>query len=347
MRSWRLLLALATLVSGAACGPDDDRPTQTAPPRSVVPAGTYAGLAWLPEGRIVTGRNDGEGPSRLVSFREDGSELTVLDPPVVAGCRRTHYISPYSLADGRLSLTRICDPPVDAPVTETRYALVAWDLASEPEVLAEIPFDGEAVWKPDLSRGVAARSSDICATLMWVSHAGVEPWSLLVGEEAKQWKLSGEFDAQDVGDCRRFGRADQPAWTGAGDIAFFASPDSLGVQGHARLDVPWDLHVVSPSAPSAGAPVVTSIRYPRSLRTSPAGDRLAYGGFDARDTQGVWEYDVAMHRNRLVYTGDVDWLAWSPDGSRLALMTRASVDAERVGIAVVPIPPTSSPARTR
>ena len=105
------------------------------------------------------------------------------------------------------------------------------------------------------------------------------------------------------------------AWSPDGrSIAFFASPESAGVEGFSRLDRPWELMVLDPDS-LATRTLVRGVEHARATSWSPDGRWIAY----AAEEDGVFVVSADGGRPRRVSEEKALWLVWSPDGAQLAL----------------------------
>ena len=152
---------------------------------------------------------------------------------------------------------------------------------------------------------------------------------MIEGREGESWNLGSFFRDTSTSSCTNQGRAAWPAWASDGSrIAFFGSPESIGVSGQDRLDVPWNLYVMAPSATEA-RPILEDVTHAGALSWSPDSRWLAFsGGLDGQE--GTWLLDTRNNQPIAISASQALWLAWSPAGDEIA----ATVPTEAEGIAL-------------
>jgi hypothetical protein len=167
-----------------------------------------------------------------------------LQLPTLPGCRRTEYLLPHPLPDGRLGLSRLCETQ---DVLKDHFDLIAVDPASgriERRDGLGLYNPSGVTWQADLRRGFVAYYSGICGSIAAVTGAGVQRSAGPTTLDGRAWRLDQDFFEPGDTDCTPRGRADLPALTGDGRrLLFVASPESVGVSGQARIDVPWNLYL--------------------------------------------------------------------------------------------------------
>jgi dipeptidyl aminopeptidase/acylaminoacyl peptidase len=177
------------------------------------------------------------------------------------------------------------------------------------------------------------RGSFICHGIAEMDRSGVRQLDIQVGRRPTGFRLAEAFASQRGTDCPGVGWADQPTWS-IGDVAaFFASTEASSLTGQPRLDAPASLYLWRPGEREA-TEVISGIRDPRSLRWSPDGKSLAFGGEDSDGRSGTWLVrppDRALTRLTDV---SVSWLDWSPRGDAL------------IAILQEPLVPDDAPRRT-
>jgi Tol biopolymer transport system component len=171
-------------------------------------------------------------------------------------------------------------------------------------------------WAPDAKRGLVAQSDQICSSFAAVDSRGLHPLDLKLGTGGRAWSLASLFRATGDENCTKDGQADHPAFSPDGrQVAFFASPDAVGVSGQARLDVTWGLWMMSAAGDNPHR-VLGGLVEPTDVAWSPDGRWLA---FNARrgSYRGVWLYSLSTGTHRRVSGTDGSHVAWSPDGHQL------------------------------
>lgn len=279
-------------------------------------SGEFAGIAVLSDETVVVGhRPDPAVAATLLRVELETGALSPLDLDVAAPCESPDYLRPSRLPDGRLGALVRCPQSGDTVV-------VAIDVADgDTQVLAELhTVPGEMAWSPSLDRALADFGSDICGSMAWISNGEIMPLQMSVEAGGRSFALDEAYRHMAGGDCREDGRAAWPSWSADDQLAFFASPASIGVEGLERLDMPWSLFIADPTEDSARA-VIHDVVSPRGLSWSPDGSRLAFSG-DTSAGSGTWLVDT---QGDLTHVSDVslDWLTWEPSGTAIIGLWRS------------------------
>ena len=284
------------------------------------PARDYVNAAWIAEDDVVVEINPPGRADRFVPLsimRPDGSELRRLQLPDDKRCDRTEYVGARRLPDGRLGVVRLCTDLGGAEPTED--TLFAYDLATrELEVLLRTDQGlGSYTWDPDLRRGLYSVSSGVCAGIGAFGRDGLEPFDVVLRDGGVSWRLDSPLRSPS-GDCDfAEGRAKLPEWSpDGGQIAFFASPQSAGVEAMERVHEPWNLYLMDPER-RVPRPVIRDVKEPSAPLWSPDGKSLAFSGELEEEEPGIFLYSVEDERLQRVVTGNVGPDSWSPDGTRL------------------------------
>jgi hypothetical protein len=226
----------------------------------------------------------------------------------------TDYGVAGALPDGRLGILRRCRS------SKAPHAILAFDPSSE-RVEPLIPSLGELFgrfglgsisWGPTLEKAIATHSSGICASIAWIKSGGLEPIPQRMSDGGRSWRLDEDF--VDPGDCGRRGRAANATWSRQrNQIAFLASPESIGRDGQARLDVPWHIYLTNPDDLNPRA-ILRNILHPIDLTWSPDGRFLAFNA----EASGIYVFELTTKRLIQVSRKGRDGaLQWSPDGQEL------------------------------
>ena len=281
-------------------------------------SGEFFGIAAMSDGTVVVGHEpDLSAPTALLRIDLATGEASSVDLDATAPCDSPDVFRPSRLPDGRLGALVSCPVSGDSVV-------VAIDVTDGggTEVLAELSsVPGHLAWNPELDRALADFGSDICGSLAWVSDRGeLSPMELTVEAAGRSFSLGDAYRGMRGGDCRDDGRAAWPSWSVDDKLAFFASPQSIGADGSARLAIPWSLFIADPDEDFATA-VVHDVSSPRSLSWSPDGSRLAFARVPSAGS-GTWLVDP---QGTLTQVSDVslEWLSWDPSGTALIGLWRS------------------------
>jgi Tol biopolymer transport system component len=319
-----LLAVAVTACSGIPFGGGRQQP----PPGQHVqtPEGDLTGTAWLPDGRIYFARSAGLGQGlQLWSVRPQGGDARRLRLLALDGCRRTEYLLPHSLPDGRLGLSRLCETQ---DVLKDHFDLVAVDPAGgKVEQLASVGLNNPSgvTWQADLRHGFVAYFSDFCGSVAAVTRAGLQRSAGPTTLDSHTWQLDQDFFEPADADCTPRGRADLPALTADGkQLAFLASPESAGVSGWRRVEMPWNLYLqdLPDGQPRA---VARGFVKPTGLAAAPDDRGVVVGGRHGGE-RGLWWVDLASGTVRPIAKGNLVDPSFSPDGGRLVAVLRHDAD---------------------
>ena len=295
--------------------------------RLPAPPGSIAEVAWLPEGRLYFDwAVDGGGESELWRMPAAGGAAQRMTFPDQPGCRKTDYLRPATLPDGRLGLIRLClDPPngdtgaVD-PRTSRYLPLAALG-----------PLNPSAVtWRKDLRSGYLSRTSGSCAGIAPLTAAGPQRWPTPAALDGRTWELDGYVRARGPGYCTQWGRADLPVlspderW-----LYFVASPDSMGIGGAVRREETlWRLYRWAQSGDRpTGQPeeLASGLGKPLDLEISPDGRTLAFAG-QREGSYGLWRVDTTSRAVSRIASGKYASVSFSPDTRQLAAVFQQDGD---------------------
>ena len=336
-RRSRWVVGLCLLVFVAACGSTEvtEQPVSTLP----LPPSGYAGLAWLTDGTLVVadpGPLTEDATSRLLFLSEP---RTGAYTPVEAkgdGCLAHEFLSPVALANGSVAFLEMCgvdNGPGYLPAMDWFFRRLQGPADPAAPLLLNDPLDflpGPFSVNPSMDRALASAGDSMCGSLIWVDDGLIEyPDIVIEDEDGESWNLGSFFRDTSRNSCTDQGRASWPAWAPDGSrIAFFGSPESIGVSGQDRLDVPWNLYVTPPSATRA-RPILGHITHARALSWSPDSRWLAFsGGLDGQE--GTWLFDTSNNQAIAISASEALVLAWSPVGDRIA----ATVPVDPAGMSL-------------
>src|SRR5687768_6063525 len=279
----------------------------------------FLGVAWIDEDRLAVAYNPEGligGESELWQLRTDGTGFQPLTATTDPRCTRLDDTDPARLPDGRIGFVRTC--ALRERTTETtEHHLMAYDSGlGAPVRLADAGcYVSQYSWDPGGTVAAFSCGSRICQGVALVSADGVEPIGMVVREGDHAFDLAGHF--KDESDCSATGRADFPAWRPDGEqVAFFASPRSVGVDGHARLDERWNLYLMPPDS-GQFTELLTDIKEPRSLAWSPDGSSLAFAAEPSEDGGKTWLFAPTTGDLALISEDDLRSLSWAPAGDRI------------------------------
>jgi hypothetical protein len=331
--TWFVACIVAT-----ACG---QAPSATPSPslQTIVPAADMFGVTWLDSGTLVVGYSPGQasGPFRLAQVDVKSGDIAQLPDPPSDGCHRVRQTDPTRLPDGLLGFVYVCQPKLGSGELE-RSSIWTLDLATSAYApLVEIKTSnflaGQITADPTLSTFLVAFGNQLCNTILEVDGS-TRALPLEVGDGTAHFRLD-DARALDT-DCSGTGWATLPAWSPDGaHIALFAAPSAAGVDGPRRGEVPSALVMTDPTYKTADV-VLRDIVVPRGLAFSPTGEMLAFGGTVAGD-RGTWLLEWRTRQLRRLADVRFAWLAWTPDGSRIAAI-RSLGDVSSLNRELVVIP---------
>jgi hypothetical protein len=305
-------------------------------PVAIVPLepGDFRSVTWLDQGRVVVGYEPNPDRPRgaLWEINPDAPHLTEIELPEARECRLVRYQSPQRLPDGRLGLARVCDPPQgDSPdYSQFSVALIGIERPTgvATELLTMNTNPGVIAWTSNQRRAVAGVGSFICQGIISVDADGERPIPVDISDGPQHFRLDEE-PTRGTRDCDFTGRADFPAYSHHGDqLAFLASPASVGYQGQERLSRPWNIYVL----PTDGPPqtIFKDISDPRGLTWTPDDRWIIFSGVVRSFGSGTWAVRVSTGRLVQVSSQAVDWLDVSPNGGRLIGTASSDPTAEKV-----------------
>ena len=319
------VVGLCLLVLVAACGSTEVR-EQSFSNLPLPPSG-YAGLAWLMDGTLVVadpGPLTEDATSRLLFLAKPN---TGAYTPVEAkgdGCLAHEFLSPVALANGSVAFLEMCGVdhgPGYLPAEDWFLRRLPGPTDPDFPLLLNDRLDffpGPFSVSPSMDRALVSAGDSMCGSLILIDGGLIEyPDIVIEDEDGQSWNLGSFFRDTSQHSCTDQGRASWPAWAPDGArIAFFGSPESIGVSGQDRLDVPWNLYVIPPFATHA-RPILGDITHARALAWSPDSRWLAFsGGLDGQEA--TWLFDTSNNQAIAISASEALVLAWSPAGDRIA-----------------------------
>lgn len=340
-RSLSVVLAVCLLALSGACKGVGNSEIATTPGRSLptptavidVP-GVLLGFVWPGDDVfVVTWQKDPlQTGTRVGLLGMKGGMPDLVDiPGGPRGCTRLDYGGLSLLEGGRVGMPRWCyrgPPPVEVdllwfdPRTRDTAPLIYRGS------LGSLDSSGGFVFAADPAGGQAVIGAGnlICDGLVLVDEDGPADFGGKVVGPGGEFS-PGHFPG--VSDCTSTGNAFSPTWSrDGGQVAFFASTESIGVDGMARLDQPASLVLTRPGTWEM-KPILEGIDDGGDIAFAPDGQSLAFSGTLDR-SEGVWLLDLATEKPALISegVGTVGSLAFSPDGQQLAVQKRDEDQAE-------------------
>ena len=320
-RSW-LLGALGLLLTGCLgtkqIGPP---PLQVTVHRLELDQTGFFDVAWLADGTLVLNQLSGLS-SFLWQVHPNGSGLERLSLQSDPRCRVLNVGRPRTLPNGSLAFLRDCT--LTGPEDKVDLSLIEYNSSTGQErPLMAQPLGvnpAEYTWNPQMTRGLYSVTSSICAGIGAMNRQRVVDFPLAIVVGGRSHQLDEDLLSPGSADCSNEIKADLPAWSPDGSqIAFLASPQVIGSGGFSRSDAPWNLYLVGADEEQP-VPVLSGLVHPQSLFWSPDGKSLAYAGEVEGRGEGVWLFNVATRELRTLVAGRYMALAWSHDGSQVAVV---------------------------
>jgi WD40 repeat protein len=332
--SW---VGLCLLILATTCSSTEvkEQPVSNLP----LPPSGYAGLAWLTDGTLVVadpGRLTEDVTSRLLFLSDPRTGAYEAVAAKGDECLAHEFLSPVALANGSVAFLEMCSVEYASGYLPTEdWFLRRLEGPTDPDIPLLLNdrldfFPGPFSVSPAMDRALASAGDSMCGSLIWVDDGLIEyPDIVIEDEDGVSWNLGSFFRDASRNSCTDQGRASWPAWAPDGSrIAFFGSPDSIGVSGQDRLDVPWNLYVIPPSAAKA-RPILGEITHARALSWSSDSRWLAFsGGLDGQE--GTWLFDTSNNQAIAISASEALVLAWSPAGDQIA----ATVPIEEEGLSL-------------
>lgn len=328
--SIRRCLLIAMFLVASACGRQPTRADNVGESVTRVPveSGDWTGVAWPRKDDLILGYAAGLGPDHLARVSLDGS-FSEIEPSEDPDCFATQYRFPIGVES---EIVAIKECMLLQPGVRSTYSLVEVN----DKTGAVHPFLGTPTtyWmstvsvSSSLDTAVVTVGGSLCGTLGVVRSSGLVLPSLVIRDGDRSWNLDEGYPVPNRGHaCTPVGQASWPTWSPVGSgLAFFASPQSIGVDGIARGEVPSNLYLLPDPQSSAYSVLIRDINSARALTWSPDGEWLAFSGLLPDDGVGTWLLNPKTAHLIRVVEDEAEFIAWSPDGDRLAIVRPATSD---------------------
>lgn len=265
------------------------------------------------------------GEGNWAYAKEGDEKFTEVSFPLEpkARCWQTKYAIYESMPDGRIMVWKNCSSRSGGGTPSTTItSLLTYNIEDKHliEIISSLPSGASsASWNPEMTKAIAYyQNSFSSATLYWVLEDGHEPADIEIGNVEHSWNLKDDFPDFAGAKTGATGNTGRASWSPDGNsIAFFASPDAIGVTGWSRFHVEYSLYIMSPESLDAH-PVHENIYSPFLLQWSPNSKYIAFIGQSGLGKQdGVWLYSLDTDTLTLISKGDFSSLAWKADGNNL------------------------------
>lgn len=184
--------------------------------------------------------------NHLIFYAKEGDQsLKPFTFPNDSICYYPFYDMYETLPGGRLQVWKQC---LTGDGTLTYLMAYDWQTGQLEQLSGPLPLgSSEASWNPDETKAIGYLDSKFAdKTLFWIWKGGFGSLDLVIGDQNHSWNLKDNFPnfqtkPTDTGKTGTTGRA---AWSPDGkQIAFFASPDAIGVTGFDRFNVDFNLYL--------------------------------------------------------------------------------------------------------
>jgi hypothetical protein len=308
-----LAVAMGTLAgcSGVASIASPSLPVTGTGARAIL-----GGLAWDTENRLISAtrgkiRGNAE-PVRqsLVTVDPGTGQIEPLDVPKPNLCGADASIQLPVVAGGVLLYDVACFPQL----TDHLMSLDAGRTTATE--LGTIPWHPDGYADVGGGRWASSYGPDLCAFIDLLPSKLAAPtwWPITVIDDGAPFAV----DAAEHGNCDSTPRAADFVGASDGTFAFLASGAARSESGFSRLDSPLNLYLFTPG--NAPKRIRSGLVYAGSLTWRPDARSIAcVATIDGR--VGAWIIDRDGRLN-FAYEGDAQAVAWSADGSQLAVLVK-------------------------
>lgn len=327
------LRVLGILLAFVLYGCGGINPTASVPAHQIaLPKTEYFGVVWLLDNRLVLNYKDDQEPyqKHLIISQLDGTQITKLPQLTDSNCAAVETILYGLLPNGQVQIGKHCypfRPPKGRGILDEKMYLLSYDPSSNQLTplmtnsvytpAMRLPI-AQTTWNPTMDRGMFGTGGGLYDSIVWLTRDGYEDAPITIQDSTHKWRLDELFHGDLGHPSPTLGDASWPAWSPDGKIiAFFAAPQTIGMDGFSRLDAPWNLYRMDPVEQKPQV-ILNDIKHPRSLLWSPDGKWLAFAGERDFGQKGLWIFDPsAMILKQVTDKYTAYGLAWSPNGRQI------------------------------
>lgn len=283
----------------------------------------YYLLTWVNNQLIGWVRGQAVGDysgNRWLYTKQGDSDFNEIEFPTDRDCDVQTFYDVTNSNDGQVQVWKVCRKAAGALVYLMAYD---WSTGNFEEIAGALPLGSSAVtWNKDDTRGIVFLDSGGYgkSTLYWIWKGGFGPMDLIISDNSVSWNTNEffpDFQDADISITGDTGRAD---WSPNGEtIAFWASGESVKVQGTERIKAKYSLYLMDAEQLQPHF-ALTDIYFPYITKWSPNSLWIAFiGDQDQRVDNGeqIWLYSVANDSSFIIAEGKFQDLLWSPDGKGL------------------------------
>ncbi len=299
----------------------DARPILPDPKLTLVSdkAARYTHVAWVGDDVIFEYAEQyyprlGEG--RLWQMRSDGTEMEQLQLPNYPTCKKSDFVSPQRMQDGRLGYGVLC---IDNGKIKTY--MMAYDFKTghgTPLTSYPLPVDvryvGRDSWNPGATLGIVGSKvgNSVDSQMWWLGQGLWSPVRLDVDVAMNPiWSPNGKMIAF-TGIVKQ---GEESAWQSVQEI-FLMDRNGSNVRSLAK-----------------------GFKYPIDWAWSPDNRWLALSATfneQSTETDGIWLIEVATGRHQLVAKGYYPSLDWSGSGRKIVLQGPPPINEQNLDVCGIP-----------